>query len=294
MLLRKIILLFSVIFFTSAFAQRKKTDTIYVYEKVIVYDTIYLEKAIKLKPANLMLSSLEIEEEEIKGINQNIDKEELEEQIKKLRTKSFQYGIQAGIGFKKASWAEMLSEKKQQFSQNFGIWISKSIINPNFSLMLSANVNHWNSTFDLDTNKEETYLDGFYFSKDDQPLLFQRFNNKHLEYVLELKAIYEWKKLRPFVGFLANKNNYKMQFLVPENNVLNKLDDLKSNQINFGFSLGLQYRIFGRFFIDVEYQHYKIKNLSLKNSSFDFDIFKTNNTFAERKISLGISYFISK
>lgn len=295
MFLRKIILLFSVIFITFAFAQRKKTDTIYVYEKVIVYDTIYREKSINLKPADLMFSSLKIQEREMKAINdQKIDDLELEEKIKKLRTKSFQYGIEAGMGFKKASWAEFLSEKNQQFGQNLGIWISKSIIDPKFSLMLSANIYRWNSTFDLDANKEETYLDGFYFSKDDQPLLFQRFNNKHFEYVLQLKAIYEWKNLRPFVGFLANKNSYKMQFLVPENNVLNKLDDFKSNQINFGFSLGLQYRIFSRFLIDVEYQHYKIKNLSLKNSSFDFDIFKTNNTFAERKISLGISYFISR
>lgn len=295
MFLRKIILLFSVIFITFAFAQRKKTDTIYVYEKVIVYDTIYREKSINLKPADPMFSSLKIQEREMKAINdQKIDDLELEEKIKKLRTKSFQYGIQAGIGFKKVSWAETLSGKDQQFGQDLGIWLSKSIIDPKFSLMLSANIYYWNSSFDLDANKEETYLDGFYFSKDDQPLLFQRFNNKHLEYVLELKAIYEWKNLRPFVGFLTNKNSYKMQFLVPENNVLNKLDDFKSNQINFGFSLGLQYRIFDRFLIDVEYQHYKIKDLSLKNSSFDFDIFKTNNTFAERKISLGISYFISK
>lgn len=294
MLLRKIILLFSVIFINSTFAQRKKTDTIYVYEKVIVYDTIYLEKAIKLKPAKLMLSSLEIQAKEIKSIPQNTNKEEIEEQLNKISVNKFQYGIHAGIGLKKASWAENISDKNQQFGQNFGIWISKSIINPNFSLMLSANIYSWNSTFDLDANKEETYLDGFYFSKDNQPLLFQRFNNKHFEYILQLKAIYEWKNLRPFVGFLANKNNYKMQFLVPENNILNKLDDFKSNQVNFGFSLGLQYRLFNRFLIDVEYQHFKIKNLSLKNSSFDFDIFKTNNTFAERKISLGISYFISK
>lgn len=295
MLLRKIILLFSVIFINSTFAQRKKTDTIYVYEKVIVYDTIYLEKAIKLKPAHLLFSYWEIQEKENKELsNQITDKEQLEEQIKKLRTKRFQYGIEAGLGLKKANWAENLSEKNQQLGLNFGIWISKSIINPNFSLILSANIYSWNSTFDLNANKEETYLDGFYFSKDNQPLLFQRFNNKHFEYILQLKAIYEWKNLRPFVGFLANKNNYKMQFLVPENNILNKLDDFKSNQINFGFSVGLQYRIFSRFLIDVEYQHYRIKNLSLKNSSFDFDIFKTNNTFAERKISLGISYFISK
>ncbi|MCD1118334.1 hypothetical protein [Chryseobacterium turcicum] len=295
MFLRKIILLFSVIFITFAFAQRKKTDTIYVYEKVIVYDTIYREKSINLKSADFKFSSLKIQEREIKSINnQKIDELELEKKIKKLKTKSFQYGIEAGVGLKNTTWAEAISGKKQQFGENLGIWISKSIIDPKFSLMLSANVYHWNSTFDLDANKEETYLDGFYFSKDNQPLLFQQFNNKHFEYVLQLKALYEWKNFRPFVGFLAHKNSYKMQFLVPENNVLNKLDDFKSNQINFGFSLGLQYRIFDRFLIDVEYQHFKIKNISLKNSSFDFDIFKTNNTFAERKISLGISYFISK
>lgn len=38
---------------------------------------------------------------------------------------------------------------------------------------------------------------------------------------------------------------------------------------------------------------YKMKNVSLKNSAYNFEIFKTNNTFAERKINLGISYVIS-
>ncbi|HEX7871133.1 MAG TPA: hypothetical protein VF455_13575, partial [Chryseobacterium sp.] len=253
MLLKKIVFLFLVIFTISIFAQRKKTDTVYVYEKVIVYDTIYLEKAVKLKPANLMFSSHEILAKEINSVQQNIDKEELQEQLKKISNNKLQFGIQTGIGFKKASWAENLSDKNQQFGQNLGIWISKSLINPNFSLMLSANISRWNSTFDLDANKEETYLDGFYFSEDNQPLLFQRFNNKHFEYVLQLKAMYEWEKFRPFVGFLANKNSSKMQFLVPENNILNKLDDFKSNQINFGFSFGLQYRMFNRFLIDLEY-----------------------------------------
>lgn len=286
--MKKLIFFLFILFYTCFQAQRKKTDTIYIYEKVIVYDTIYLEKVIKLKPANLMFSSFEIKEQEIKEINRSID----EEQIKKIRTKRFQYGIQTGIGFKKASWAEMLSQKNQQFGQNFGIWISKSIINPNFSLMFSVNIHHWNSTFDLDANKQETYLDGFYFSEDDQPLLFQRFNNKHFEYILQLKAVYEWKKIRPFAGILASQNVYKMQFLTPENYVLNKLDDFKSNQINFGFSAGLQYRVFSRFFIDFEYQQFRIQNLYLKNPAFDFDIFKPNNTFAERKFLLGISYQI--
>lgn len=290
--MKKLIFFLFIIFYTCFQAQRKKTDTIYVYEKVIVYDTIYLEKAINLTFKGLKFSAPQIAAIELNDLHLPIDLQDNYQNLLKRSGSSFHYGIQAGTGFKKVSWAEMLSEKNQQFGQNFGIWISKSIINPNFSLMFSAHIHHWNSTFDLDANKQETYLDGFYFSKDDQPLLFQRFNNKHFEYILQLKALYEWKKIRPSAGVLAGQNVYKMQFLVPENNVLNKLDDFKSSQINFGFSAGLQYRVFSRFFIDFEYQQFRIQNLSLKNSAFDFDIFKPNNTFAERKFLLGISYQI--
>jgi len=108
-----------------------------------------------------------------------------------------------------------------------------------------------------------------------------------------MKLVYEWKNIRPFAGVLVNRNTYKMQFLVPENNVLNKLDDFKSKQTNIGFSFGIQYRLFRKLLLSLEYQQYKMKNISLKNSTFDFDIFKTNNTFAERKVNFGISYVIS-
>ncbi|MCE3076408.1 hypothetical protein [Chryseobacterium gwangjuense] len=296
MFLKKVFLLFFCILINFSFAQKKrKVDTVYVYEKVVVYDTVYVEKSIPLKPANLQISSLEIKEKEIKDLkHQNIDTKELEKKLKKLSNTRFQYGIQGGIGLKNVSWAENISEKKQQFGENLGIWISRNVFTPQLSLLFSANVFYWHSSFDLDANKEDTAFNGFYFTQDRLPLLFQRFNNKHFEYVLQLKALYEWKKFRPFIGFLVNKNTYKMQFLVPENAVLNKLDDFKSDQINFGFSLGLQYRIFSRFLINLEYQHYKINNFTLKNKSFDFDIFKTNNTFVESKISFGISYLISK
>ncbi|KQT21641.1 hypothetical protein ASG22_15925 [Chryseobacterium sp. Leaf405] len=289
MFLRKIILLFSIILVHLSFAQkRKKVDTVYVYEKVIVYDTVYLEKPIKLSLKDITISQPKINEIEIKN------KSFLSEPGKEItKRRIFEYGIEAGIGLKNSSLAKDIANKSQ-LGENIGMWISKSIIKPQLSLMLSANIYRWNSTFDLDANKEETYLDGFYFSKDAQPLLFQRFNNKNFEYVLQLKLFYEWKNIRPFAGFLINRNSYKMQFLVPDNGVLNKLDDFKSNNTNFGFSMGVQYRILKRFLISMEYQQYKIKNFSLKNSDFDFDIFKTNNTFAERKINVGISYIISK
>jgi len=296
MFLKKILFLFSLILINFSLAQKKKkVDTVYVYEKVIVYDTVYLEKPLRLKPKNLITHSLVVSEKEIKDVyKENLDKQKNEKKIKRKILNKFQYGVEAGIGFKDSDLITLAAQKKQQFGENLGIWLSKNFFSSPLSLSLSANMYHWNSSFDLDANKEDTSLNGFYFTTDQQPLLFQRFNNKHFEYTLQLKIAYEWKNIRPFVGVLANRNTYKMQFLVPENNVLNKLDDFKSQQTNIGFSFGLQYRILKHFLVFAEYQHYKMKNISLKNSSFDFDIFKTNNTFAESKINVGISYVISK
>ncbi|UFH31755.1 outer membrane beta-barrel protein [Chryseobacterium sp. C-71] len=291
MFYQKFFFIFTLLFLQFIQAQKTKVDTVYVYEKVIVYDTIYFEKAVKSKFQDISLTLPILNEFSIK---KRIFKVEEEKEIKKNSfLATFQYGIEAGIGLKKSTWAKELSSDKQQFGENLGIWISKSV-SQNLYLMLSANVYHWNSTFDFDANKEDTYLNGFYFTQDSQPLLFQRFNNKHFEYTAQLKVLYEWKKFRPCIGFALNKNSYKMQFLVPENKVLNKLDDFKSSNFNLGFSFGLQYRILPKILITADYQQYSLENLSLKNSSFDFDIFKTSNTFAERKLTLGISYVISK
>jgi len=296
MFLKKILFLFSIIVINFSLAQKKKkVDTVYVYEKVIVHDTVYLEKSLQLKPRNLIIHPLAVSEKEIKDVYQeNIDKQTVEKKIKRKLFNKLQYGGEVGIGFKNSDWTAAFSERKQQFGENLGIWISKNFFTFPLSVSLSANVYHWNSSFDLDANKEDTFLNGYYFTTDQQPLLFQRFNNKHFEYALQLKFVYEWKNIRPFAGVLVNQNIYKMQFLVPENNILNTLSDFKSQQTNIGFSFGLQYRVLKHFLVFAEYQHYKMKNISLKNSSFDFDIFKTSNTFAESKINLGISYILSK
>jgi hypothetical protein len=297
MVLRKIILLICAVLIQFSYAQkRKKVDTVYVYENVIVYDTVYLIKPVKFKQNDVILPDLNIQE---KFFVRNIYEEETERQraksrIRKQQANLFQYGIEGGIGFKNSSWAKELSGDRGQSGEYLRLWLSRRVFTSNLYLMISAQIDRWNSTFDLDANREETYLNGYYFTKDHQPLLFQKFNNRHFEYALQLKLLYEWKNIRPFAGISANRSTYKMQFMVPENGVLSKLDDFKTDQTNIGFSLGAQYRCFRRFLLTLEYQQHRMKNVSLKNSSFDFDIFKTNNTFAERKVSFGVSYIISR
>lgn len=298
MIIRKTVLLVFLATASFCFAQirkKKKVDTVYVYEKVTVYDTVYRFRPLPFKIKGLILPELKVEETKFV---RNVYKEETDRQraSKRARLRKpvvFLYGTEGGAGLKNTSWDPGNSGNKQP-GEYLGLWASRSFFNNRLSVMFSANVYYWNSSFDLDANKEDTFLNGYYFTRDKQPLLFQRFNNKHFEYSLQLKLVYDWKNIRPFAGILANRNTYKMQFLVPENKVLNRLDDFKSDQTNFGFSLGIQYRIFRRFLISAEYQQYHLKNLSLKNPEFDFEIFKTSNTFAERKFSFGISYILSK
>lgn len=290
MFLRKAaFLLFIILSHFSSAQRKKKNDTIYVYEKVIVYDTIYLEKPIKARFNDIIFPTLAITD---KIIPQN-------PKLKRTRISSrrsipkatFHYGAEAGIGFKNSTWTQKLSRDSQQFGENIGVWAAKDIIDTPLSVMLNFNIYHWNSTFDLDANTEITLLNGYHFTEDHEPLLFQRFNDRHFEYVLHAKLFYEWKNIRPYAGVSVNRNTYKMQFVVPENN---SVDDFKTYKVNLGFSFGLQYRILKKILLTADYQQYKLKNISLKNSSLDFDVFNTNNTFAERKINLGVSYMISR
>jgi len=297
MFLRKIILFLAFVTISLSYAQkRKKVDTVYVYENVTVYDTVYLIKPVQFKHNDVVFPDMEIRE---KFFVRNIYKEELDKQraknrISRQKPPLFEYGIEGGMGLKSSSWVQELSSGRQQFGEHLGLWISRTVFTPQLFVMFSAHLYHWNSTFDLNANMEDTYLNGFYFTKDNQSLLFQRFNNKHFEYAVQLKLLYEWKNIRPFAGVTVNRNSYTLQFLTPENMGLDKPEDFKSHRANLGFSLGAQYRPYRRILLSLEYQQHTLKNLFLKNSSFDFDVFKTNNTFAERKISFGISYMISR
>ncbi|MCJ8153186.1 hypothetical protein MKJ01_05350 [Chryseobacterium sp. SSA4.19] len=209
MLLKKIILLLSVILIHFSYAQkRKKVDTVYVYENVIIHDTVFLMKPVKLKQNEVILPDLNIQE---KFFVRNIYQEEIEKQrakriIKQRQADFFDYGVEGGIGFKNSSWAKELSENREQFGEHLGLWLSKSLFTSNLSLMISAHIYYWNSTFDLDANQEDTDLNGYYFTKEGQPLLFQKFNNRHFEYDLQLKLLYDWKNIRPFAGISFNRN----------------------------------------------------------------------------------------
>ncbi len=293
MLIKNLCLLFFLLICSISFAQKKKkVDTVYVYEKVIVRDTVFLLKPLIVKQKSIISPTLSLPNLQIKNNPiLPIKKPETKEKTKDFQSNSFQMGAQIGIGLKNNFGVEESPQKKLQFGENLGIWISKSLFNQPLQIILSANVYHWNSSFDMDANEEDTFLNGYYFSGE-TPLLFQKFNNKHFEYVLETKLAYNWKNFRPFVGFLVNKSSYKMQFLVPENMVLSKLDDFKSNAFNFGFSFGINYHLSRKLSFGLMYQQIKIKIFSFKNETYQLDILKSKSNISEKKWGFGLDYVI--
>ncbi len=108
MFLKKSVLLFLIAFIQFSFAQKqrkKKVDTIYVYEKVVVYDTVYFSKAIPLAKKEIILPRPEIRETKcIRNIYQ--EEKDREAAITKARSRkirTFEFGIEAGAGLKTAT-----------------------------------------------------------------------------------------------------------------------------------------------------------------------------------------------
>lgn len=287
--IRLLLILFSVFQFCFANAQRKskkriKTDTVYVYEKVIVKDTVFIERAIKLSSSDAMFSQNHV-------FTPTIENRPPALNIK--RQNNIKYGLYAGIGIAENTFFSNFSNKKQ-IGEQFGVWVEKKIWKNRISFQLFAGAQVWNSTFEMDATNKETPLSGFYFSNNNEPLLFQKFNNKNTDVNLGLKLSYEWKKLRLQIGPSYRWNSYKMQFLVPENGILSKLEDFKSKNYALGYELGLQYQIFNHLSVFAGFQSYKFKGLKFTSPNFDFEMYPNSTTFVNRNYFLGLSYSIPK
>jgi len=136
--------------------KRKKVDTVYLYENVVVYDTVYLLKPIPIKPNELLLLKPKVEEKFVRNIyNEELEKQLTKKRIRKQRYGIFEYGIEAGFGIKNSGWTRAISTERVQFGENVNIWVSRNIFSPQVFMMLSAGIYHWNSSFDLDANKED-------------------------------------------------------------------------------------------------------------------------------------------
>lgn len=250
----------------------QENDTIVVYEEVIIHDTIYVKDK---TPQNIPLDN------------------KFPTKTEKQSNTDFQYGISIIAGNKNTNFFQS-SNQENNWGFGGGIWVMKSFANNLISFSLSGNYLKWLKTFEIDANKTDSELNGYYFTELNEPVLFQKLNNENSEIIIPLKVYFNFlQNFSPYFGVFGNYTTFKMEFLVPENNVLNKKSDFIAHNSSLGWIGGLQYNI-KKWSIFVEYQQNDFQDLEFESSDTGNLIFQFKNGFKNKKILLGINYAFSK
>jgi hypothetical protein len=305
MLRNKFVYLFLFIF--NLMFSQSKTDTIYVYEEIIIHDTIFIEKKleeIKIDKAILLKEkandkiSLQIVQNGIKS-NIKIDtiiginKKQIGNFIKK---KSWFFGAKLHFGLADNSFF-----KKQNAPNNLGIglgiWTKKRLYESNFFIGTGLDGFYWSSPFLLDATQNESTLNGIYFVNDTEPILFKSLKSKHFQVQIPLQFYYNIKKFTPSIGVFASISNYKAEFASSSGTLKRSLDipqTFQTQTLQIGYLTQLQYEISKHISIALTFRAAKSKNLIFVNKNDKNQSLKINDSVEENSILLSFIYCLKK
>ena len=294
MLQNKFLLLF-LLFSCFAFSQEKKGDTIYVYEEVIVHDTVYVEKPLnQLKLENVVFT---------KGENQEKDKLEITQNGKKFQIpvdstniilpkikpkepiKSWFFGGKLLLGIANNSLFKELNAPIN-IGYGIGIWIKKSLFNSNFFVGTGLEGLYFTSPFSFDATQNDSSLNGFYFTENNEPKLFQSIENKHFQLQLPVQFYYKIKKFTPSAGVFAAVSHYKATFEGSSRNVPLRLDETQiynAQALQIGYLAELHYELTKHFSVGINFSSGKANNLVFINKNDSSEAFKTAKAFTENR-----------
>ncbi|WP_298222558.1 hypothetical protein [Flavobacterium sp.] len=291
-------------------AQKRTVDTVYVYEEVIVHDTIYIEKPIKnLTINNAMLtlnnSNTALLTFEENGVQATINVEHL--LVKDSRSKATQakpakvpqldkwnFGVKA---FYNCVNNNLFADSKEVFSDGYGIgaMVMKRVFRKNGYASIGIHYNYFPESHALEARKtSNSSLDGFYIVNS-QPKLFLGASDKHHQIQIPLQFYYRIGRFYPSLGFVYSMNTYKANFLSATGNLPLMFDkttsvDMKANQ--WGNIIELGYLINNNFSVALNYAHTKTNHIVFYEGHGK--VFSLNQNITEDQISLSINYYFKK
>jgi hypothetical protein len=282
-----------------AFSQEKKVDTIYVYEEVIIHDTIYIEKPLnKINLENVIFT---------KGENNEKDKLEITQNGKKIqilvdstnivfprikKPKSWFFGGKFLFGSANNSLFKSLNAPNT-IGFGLGIWTRKQLFASNLSIGIGLDGLYWSSSFSFNATQNNSDLNGYYFTNSNQPILFKSLENKNFQFQIPLQLYYKYKKFMPSIGVFGSISNYKSEFIGSSGNLPLTLDETKTfetNALQFGYLAALQYEINKNISVELNFSSGSSKNLIFTNTNDKNQSFKTQNTFKENRLLACLVY----
>jgi hypothetical protein len=266
-----------------SFSQEKKVDTVYVYEEVIIHDTVYIEKPIdKLKIDKIIVTPAKKDKKPQLTLFQNnkkvtipIDTLEIEKKKKPFNSE-WEFGSRFYFGLNSN---DILKEfdVKNQLCLGVGLFIKKNFFHPNFSVGTGFETYLTLNSVQLDNANSDSFLNGFYFTEDGSPKLFQSLTAKGFQFQIPMQFYWKIKKFTPSIGVFGNITNYESVFLGSSGNLPLTLDETQTFDakiFSIGYLVQFEYAILKKWTVGLNFSYANSKNVIFRRKDETFAIDK--------------------
>jgi hypothetical protein len=285
----KLLLLVFFICFQGFSQVKKATDTIYIYEEVIVYDTIYIEKPIeRMRFEKIIISPIKKGVKPFLTIIENnkkiiipVDSLIFERKRKPFKN-NWRFAAKLTTGIQSNSLFDAYGAKVQM-SYGVGVFVKKTLFHKHFSVGLGIEVGFLNSNLIATDSTSTSFLSGYYFTNQGNPKLFEELNNKGFQIQIPLQFYWKINKFTPSAGVLVNSTNYEATFRGSSGNVPATLDENQkfgAQSYYFGYLFQLDYAFHKNWSTGLNYRFANSKNVNFKRNQESFAIDKTTKQSA--------------
>lgn len=299
MLRNKILILFLTLG-NLVFSQSKKVDTVYVYEEIIIRDTIFIEKPFsKIDKAVFISEGNKKDKLQLtqNGVVIQIPVDTLvlitdKKRIEKAKDKSWFFGGKFHLGLSDNSLFKKL-DAPMNTGFGLGAWTQKKLFGSNFSVGIGFDAFYWMSPFSSNAQQNDGELNGYYFTDRNEPKLFHSIESRHFQLQIPIQLYYKIGKFMPSAGWFVSTSNYKTQFLGSSGALPLKFDQMqtfKAEALQIGYLVEVQYEISERISVAIHFDFGTFNNLVFINKDDKDQTFKIENEFTETRGFLQLIY----
>lgn len=264
-----------------SFAQEKKVDTVYVYEEIIIRDTVYIEKPLnKIKIDKVTISSdKKNEKPQITIIQNNIETIiPIDTLVIEKKKTSFNSKWKFGSKLNFSLFSNTLLKEinlKNQLTIGVGFFVKKKVFHPDFSIGIGFETQLTMNTSKINNTTSVSFLNGYYFTDDGNPKLFESIITKGFQYQIPLQFYWKIKKITPSIGFFGAINNYESTFKGSSGNLPLTLDEsqkFNAKTLYIGYLFQLEYAIYKQWSVGLNYSYSSTKKIVFKRNEQTFAI----------------------
>lgn len=284
------IILFFLLFVNFVFSQKKEVDTIYIYEEVIIRDTVYIERPLnKTKIDKILITPEKKGEPSQITIVQNNKKTLIPVDSIEIQNDKKTFGSNWNFGSKfnlSISSNTLLKEfnADNQLNIGLGLFVKKTLFHNSFSIGTGFEGFITVNPTQLNKSKTNSFLNGYYFNDDGSPRLFNSISSKGFQLQIPFQLYWKIKNFTPSIGIFGNLSNYESEFIGSSGSLPLTLDQIQTYSAKiffFGYLTQLEYSIFKNWSVGINYSFSNANNIIFQRNKESFSVAKkmTQNSF---------------